>query len=101
VNEGAAGDVLLALDIPPALFEDYEWVEDGTSKSYRESLIPASALNALGRPVLAKDCEICDQLIPLARLRAMPDTRRCLKHAGGDNAPQPSTRQLSPGELLI
>ena len=41
---GAHGDHVIALEIPEALFDENEWVEDG--KSYRESLIPAKALNA-------------------------------------------------------
>jgi hypothetical protein len=46
VNEGASGDTLLAMDVPIAIFEEYEWV--GEDKPYRESLIPATTLNELG-----------------------------------------------------
>jgi hypothetical protein len=42
-NEGAAGNALIQLEIPEALFVRYEWVEEG--KTYREALIPASDLN--------------------------------------------------------
>jgi len=43
INEGAAGDALLGLVIPDAVFAAYERVENG--KPYREALIPASELN--------------------------------------------------------
>lgn len=46
-NEGAHGDVVLAIDIPERLFVEYELVEEG--KPYRESMIPAEMLN--GYPV--------------------------------------------------
>ena len=42
-NEGADGDVVLALEIPDALFVRFELVEEG--KTYREAMIPAAALN--------------------------------------------------------
>jgi hypothetical protein len=42
-NEGADGDVVLELDIPDALFVEYEHVEEG--KTYREAMIPAGELN--------------------------------------------------------
>jgi hypothetical protein len=48
-NDGAHGDVLLALDLPAevaATLSDYEWVEDG--KPYREWLVPAAILNEFG-----------------------------------------------------
>ncbi len=48
INEGARGDVVLTLDVPIDVFERYEWIEEG--KPYRESLIPASVLNALATP---------------------------------------------------
>jgi hypothetical protein len=38
-NEGADGDQVLVLDIPDAIFSEFEWVED--DKPYREALIPA------------------------------------------------------------
>lgn len=47
-NSGAFGDEVLTLEIPDDLFSRYEWVEEG--KGYRESLIPAAMLNAIGRP---------------------------------------------------
>lgn len=50
-NEGAGGDVLLSLEIPVEVFEEYEWVEE--FKPYRESLIPAATLNRFGPPVIA------------------------------------------------
>jgi hypothetical protein len=46
VNEGASGNTLLAMDVPIAIFEEYEWAEEG--RSYRESFIPATTLNELG-----------------------------------------------------
>jgi hypothetical protein len=42
-NEGADGDIVLELDIPKALFVEYEHVEDG--KPYREAMVPAADLN--------------------------------------------------------
>lgn len=48
INEGAKGDVVLALEIPIEIFNQYEWVED--EKTYRESLIPAEILNKYGLP---------------------------------------------------
>ena len=48
INEGGRGDVVLTLDVPIDVFERYEWIEEG--KPYRESLIPASVLNALATP---------------------------------------------------
>lgn len=49
-NEGAAGDTLLMLELPAALFEEFECVEEG--KTYREALIPAEVVNGYGRPVV-------------------------------------------------
>ena len=45
VNEGAVGDDVLAVEIPEALFAEYEWVQE-PSFGYREALIPAQSLNA-------------------------------------------------------
>lgn len=44
-NEGAAGDVLLAIEIalPDRVIAEFEWVEEG--KPYREFLIPAALIN--------------------------------------------------------
>jgi ubiquinone/menaquinone biosynthesis C-methylase UbiE len=50
-HEGADGNVVLTLDIPVDVFERYEWIEEG--KPYRESLIPATVLNALDTPRIA------------------------------------------------
>lgn len=47
-NEGANGDIVLILDIPAALFAEYEWVEE--QKPYREALIPSALLNRFGPP---------------------------------------------------
>jgi hypothetical protein len=47
-NEGASGDVLLAIEMSisePDLSE-HEWLEDG--KPYREFLLPAAVVNARG-----------------------------------------------------
>jgi hypothetical protein len=52
-NEGASGDVLLALEIPEDVFSEYEWVEE--YKTYRESLIPAGMLNQFGPPVVVTE----------------------------------------------
>ncbi|MDA1129442.1 MAG: hypothetical protein O2913_12195 [Chloroflexi bacterium] len=48
INEGAAGDTVLVLDIPARVFRRYEWVEE--SKPYKESLVPAAILNRYGSP---------------------------------------------------
>ena len=42
-NEGAHGDVVLALDVPDELFREFEWVEE--ESTYRESMIPAARLS--------------------------------------------------------
>ena len=57
-NEGADGDVLLALDIPEEIFVKYEWVE--AEKPYRESLIPAKILNSLGSLEIVDDSDFID-----------------------------------------
>lgn len=46
-NEGAHGDVLLAVDIPIQRVREFEWVEEG--KGYREFLVPAAVLNTHAR----------------------------------------------------
>jgi hypothetical protein len=52
-NEGADGDAVIELDVPDALFVEFEWVtEDAT---YREAMIPAAELNQHARRVLADD----------------------------------------------
>jgi hypothetical protein len=43
--EGPRSDTLLVLDIPEAVFGEYERVTEG--KCFRESLIPAAILNSL------------------------------------------------------
>jgi hypothetical protein len=47
-NEGAKGQVVLAIDIPERVLVPYEWVEDG--KGYREFLAPAKLVNRYGPP---------------------------------------------------
>ena len=42
-NEGADGDAVLELDVPAALFREYEHVTEGGT--YREAMIPAAELN--------------------------------------------------------
>jgi hypothetical protein len=54
-NDGASGDTLLTIDIPDALFQEYEWVEEG--KSRRESLIAARLLNEFGPPTPIREDE--------------------------------------------
>ena len=53
VNEGAAGDVVLAIEVPDELVAEYEWIEDG--KPYREWLIPAELVNRFGPPAVVED----------------------------------------------
>jgi hypothetical protein len=52
-NEGAQGDVLLAVEVPAAVVEFYEWIEEG--KTYREFLVPAALVNAQGTVTLADE----------------------------------------------
>ena len=52
-NEGARGDVLLEMEIPSEVFEEYEWIE--AEKLYRESLLPADLLNSYARPTIAAE----------------------------------------------
>lgn len=47
--------MLLALDVPDTLFEQYEWVEE--EKPYRESAIPAESLNRYGPPNVVIDSD--------------------------------------------
>jgi hypothetical protein len=42
-NEGASGDAVLVIELPDAVFAEYEVVEEG--KPYREALVPAVVLN--------------------------------------------------------
>ena len=44
INEGAEGDVLLAIEVTPEAVDPFEWAEEG--KTYREFLVPASILNS-------------------------------------------------------
>ena len=48
INEGAARDTVLSIDIPAEVLSKYEWVEEG--KPYREFQVPASVVNRHGRP---------------------------------------------------
>ena len=47
VNEGAVGAHVLEVELPDALAEEHELVEE--EKPYREFLVPADRLNRLGR----------------------------------------------------
>ena len=51
-NEGAAGDIVLVVEMPDVVAESYEWVQD---IGYREFLIPADVANQYGRPEVAVD----------------------------------------------
>lgn len=42
-NEGAAGSMVLAVDVPEDIVARFEWVEEG--RSFREFLVPADVLN--------------------------------------------------------
>lgn len=55
INEGADGDVVLAVDIPDDLLEYYEWVEE--NKAYREFLVPAEVVNRYGPPLTLRNAE--------------------------------------------
>jgi hypothetical protein len=51
-NEGFEGELTLCLDVPDAVFERYEWFEEGGGPGYRLSLIPAGVVNSLGKPAV-------------------------------------------------
>ena len=56
-SDGAPPDVVpLVIEIPWALVEPYEWIEEG--KSYREFLIPALIINVHGSVRLATEEEL-------------------------------------------
>lgn len=46
-NEGAHGDVVLTIEAPEQEIRRFEWIEEW--KPYREFLVPADVLNALGK----------------------------------------------------
>jgi hypothetical protein len=49
-NEGAVGNILLAVALPEDVFARYEWVQT-PSFGYREALVPARILNRYPRRV--------------------------------------------------
>jgi hypothetical protein len=51
-DERFAGPVTLYQDVPDDEYRRYEVVEDGGGPGYRLSLIPAAALNRLGKPAV-------------------------------------------------
>src|SRR5680860_1183233 len=51
-KRGAAGDIVLVVEMPEGVAESYEWVQD---IGYREFLIPADVANQYGRPEVAVD----------------------------------------------
>jgi hypothetical protein len=51
-KEGAAGPVVLALEIPEGVLAEYEWVQD---VGYREFLVPAKVVNRFGPPEVVED----------------------------------------------
>jgi hypothetical protein len=53
VNDGAMGDIVLAVDIPEEIVTDYEWVQDGIG--YREFLVPAEVVNRYSKPEVVED----------------------------------------------
>ena len=57
-NEGARGDVLLAVSLrikSAELRAKYEWIEEG--KGYREFLIPAAVVNSNVTRMMVVNCE--------------------------------------------
>src|SRR5262249_30893958 len=80
--KGANGDVVLQIDIPANLFAKYEWRDK--RKTYRESLIPASEVNKLCRPVIA-DTEIDGW--------NMPALKSHLEHLIRNGAPKTSIQR--------
>ena len=58
---GTAVGPLLSVEIPESLFVKHEWVEE--EKPYRESMIPATAVNAhIDSLQPVAECEGCDAL---------------------------------------
>jgi hypothetical protein len=55
VNEGAAGDTLLAVDfrLEPGALAECEWIEEG--KGYREWLLPAHVINGDSRVTIVPE----------------------------------------------
>jgi hypothetical protein len=47
-NDGFPGEVVLCMEIPDNIFEQYEF--DAPDHPYREAIIPATALNEIGKP---------------------------------------------------
>lgn len=62
-NQGAVGDCLVLMIIPDAVFEEYEWVEEG--KPHREALIPAAVLNQFGQPTISNEDESSPDPVPM------------------------------------
>ena len=61
VNEGAAGDTLLVINIPEEVVAEYEWIEEG--KPYREFLLPAEIVNRHGPPrIVSQEEEFEDSI---------------------------------------
>jgi hypothetical protein len=51
VNDGLEGDATLCLDVPDALFQQYDVTDELQKASgYRLALVPAAELNRLGKP---------------------------------------------------
>jgi len=67
-NEGAEGNVLLAIDIDPSFVEQHEWKEE--KKGYREFLVQAADLNKNGKVQLVDEDEDGLRDVPAARSRA-------------------------------
>jgi hypothetical protein len=50
-NDGSDGDVILCLDVPDEVFKQFDATSESQQASgYRMALIPADALNRIGKP---------------------------------------------------
>lgn len=61
INQGAAGDTLLVINIPEEVVAEHEWIEEG--KPYREFLVPAEIVNRYGPPRIVSQEEELEEFI--------------------------------------
>lgn len=83
-NEGAAGDVVLAIEVPDHIASEWEVSEEG--KPYREFIIPAEIVNQYGPPAVI-DSDWAG--ITLTKLEA---TASWLERLGSDYAKKRAAR---------
>jgi hypothetical protein len=93
----SGGDCVVLIIIPDAVFEEYEWVEEG--KNHREAMILAAVLNTYGPQTIfnVRGLEASRQQ-PHSALRIAPELGRSLTLA---NECQPeSESKLQSGDAL-